>query len=401
LLPSDLEDLVLEHLDARDIDRVRRGVSHVSTGLQDAVYRAVETCSSPGMCVTAYRTMFADYYAEALREDAEKKSPKSKSTSISGGHGGGGGDETKTERRQTRSSRGSPTKHERAEYADGEKGDMTGGRGLKRPEKCLTVCLTDTKDIETLIKNYMIDYNRIGAWVKFAQAATESVSGDPIAVSFYTKLYRGQWSLELVIQMPPYILPAYVATDRDAPTWTDPCKVYPGKFSKVDAPQMRALSHFMHDVLARSALPSTNEHEEDENVTLSVIAHSPWMFEYHAPRDRIPSDHVIRVFARIVAAVAYAFASVVILQYNQTENVESTQTEETYRSPIPTHIEHVRRAFPTLPIRVLYYNTDEGRAVASHVGHSNPRTWPTLSIPDAVRVAAASGVNDVVAVKFV
>jgi hypothetical protein len=70
-------------------------------------------------------------------------------------------------------------------------------------------------------------------------------------------------------------------------------------------------------------------------------------------------------------------------------------------SPVPAHIWRLRRAFPTLPIRVLYRHTGVGRVFLPRPPRGNPVSWPTTSVPKATRVAIEQGAADVAAVRLV
>jgi hypothetical protein len=335
------------------------------------------------------------------------------------------GTENKTEKRRSSSSRVSPidsyfittdshftsSENEHVEGSDAEAEDAHVGERLR---KYVNVCLTDTEGIEKLLRDYMIDFEKSagnpwqldrGTVVQFAQAATESVTGDPVAVSFQLGRYYEpggrQWRLELQIQMPTYFLPAYVSADRDATTWVDYLHTPTGATNKAKMPQMRALIRFLRDIFTRAAVPSVSEHKDTENVTFETLPFQPNAFEFRAPRGRIASEDAIRVFARIVAAVAYTFASIVTIEPAENHSVGEKQTEEAYLSPIPTHIKRLRFAFPTLPIRVLYRRTGQGLVITPRPGgYANPRIWPTLSVSEAVHIATTEGATDVAAVRL-
>ena len=124
------------------------------------------------------------------------------------------------------------------------------------------------------------------------------------------------------------------------------------------------------------------------------------IFEFAAPEGPTLSDAVTRMFARVIAATAYAFASVVTIEPTITHDISGTgQTRGSYVSPVPRHIRLLRDAFPTLPIRVLYRISGPSRVYAQSNGAVS-KTWSSLSVPEMVGVAVAAGVTDVAAVRL-
>ena len=432
-LPAELADLVLEHLDAQDLDRARRDPTCLSPDIGRALHRLLDACTVPGACVRTYRALFTDHYGEALRDElaAVDKRREKKNDGDSGG-GGGSGDETKRERVSPLAS--AILAESLADGAESRDAKMT-AVASRRPHKCATACLTDTQAIETLLKDYTVAYATRGGspWqefrgtlFEFAQAATESVSGDPVAVRValsYVSQYgvgRGadavenQWKLTVTVRMPPHVLPAYVASDRDSATWTDYLHTRAGAPNRSTDPAMRALGRFMRDILARAAssarelAPQECETEGDEGVSLRcrpwgccTDSTSPGEYAFYAPPGHVVSDDATRVFARIVRAVSAAFASIATLEPEENYRLGAGHTEAAYVSPVPAHILRVRRAFPTLPIRVLYRRTGEGLVFLPRPPRGNPISWPTLSILEAVQIANAEGAGDVVAVRLV
>lgn len=116
----------------------------------------------------------------------------------------------------------------------------------------------------------------------------------------------------------------------------------------------------------------------------------------------------MRIFARVLAATAYAFATVVTIEPSAHHTVAVSETRDSYVSPVPRHIRLLRAAFPTLPIRVLYRREGRGRVHGLWSHGEAAKFWRnSLSVPEMVGVAASeavlgigAGATDVAAVQL-
>lgn len=109
----------------------------------------------------------------------------------------------------------------------------------------------------------------------------------------------------------------------------------------------------------------------------------PHTFDFVPANDHgIASHQVTRAFARIVAATAYAFASVVTIEPRSRHYVKTgSDARHLGLSCTTTALRLLRDAFPTLPIRALYVGAIQKRMYAGW--------WPGPSVPEMVDVARA------------
>jgi hypothetical protein len=404
-LPPELEALVLAHLDAEDLDVARRDTRQLPRGMRLALEQKIRECEAPGVCRATYRGLFERYYRRELdRDPLEKVDAK----------------------REVRA----PEEGDR----DGTTaaGDRGGDRGaedtdMRNYDKCATACLTGTAAIENLVRAYMADYDADGRptaapWqelagkiLAFSQAATESVGGNSLnVVCRLTRHFYGPRHWRLIVSLQIF--------EPDRPSYM------PSANARA---QLRAFGSFMRRVLSQSsplepvssspvgllcwpsppsrsqpelgiaATPAAVDDAKPRGVTLSWAPDTPGSFRFDSPFEaHDASAHAIRVFSRIIAALSYAFAGRLWVDPTINHQVPSTQTRDTYVSPVPRQLALLRGAFPTLPIRVLYRvaaSPTAGRVIAS-VGFGGPtRSWPAPTVPEMVRIAIAAGVTDVAA----
>jgi hypothetical protein len=435
-----LQTLIIDHLDADDLTDVRRNAKQLSPGLRQRFAQKIRECDAPGVCVAVYRGMFADYYRDELRRGAEiiaRTEPEVKR----GGGGGGGSPESKTAKAVV-------VAEEEEDEEENEKPPTTRDRS-----KCAAVCLTNTEAIETLLRAYMVDYDKIGgdrapwpisrgAIVTFVLASDESVNGAAtrVSLSLWRQYPGAPW--RLTVQLQALKLNAsgafirakagtggatYRAADLNSSTWPEPSLI-PPRASPSSLAHLRAFQLFMQEALSRAlpplpptqqiASPSTSSSSssvqprserkvavavESPTRDVSLVWNSalPTVFEFVASGDRVASEKLTRTFARVIAATAYAFASVVAIEPSVNHAVAASQTRGSYVSPVPRHIRLLRTAFPTLPIRVLYRGSGQGRVDAGSSAGPNSKSWRnSLSVPEMVGAAIAAGATDVAAVQL-
>ena len=420
-LPPELQDLVLAHFDIDELASARRNASQlVLSGLQSALARKIRACDTPGTCVAVYRGLYAEFYRQELRrEDAH--------AAVAAADGG----DEKKRAQSPEGKSGSGTETAGADVEAAENADTRLAR------KCATVCLTGTEAIEALLRAYMTDTDRAfggesapwqeptAIFVVFLQAATESVGGDPLRVQCrlvrrYSSSHGSRWRMSVQLQITGTgPLAAYRAADLNAPVWLNPPRPPSAAPSKTRA-QLSAFGSFLRQVLERaeispppsssssSSSPSSSARSEQKvgadvavarAVTLDPSAEMSGLFDFVASGGPTTSAKATRAFARVLAATAYAFASVVTIEPSVNHVVTATQTRGSYVSPVPRHIRLLRDAFPTLPIRVLYRDSGQGRVYARSDDAAS-KTWRNLSVPEMVGAAIAAGVTDVAAVRL-
>jgi hypothetical protein len=292
-----------------------------------------------------------------------------------------------------------------------------------------------------LVRTYMVDWDTIGEerapWQEqrgticvFAQASNESVTGDAMRVScsLHRSGDRGVWTWRFGLQMQVQragATTAYRAADLNARTWPDPLLNRTTASLTANA-HLRAFRRFAREIMERAspsisepsiATPSSslpppppppppprteNKLAAGREVTLLPNSATSSVAEFVAPdAGRIASPKVVRVFARILTAVAYAFASIATVEPTVNHHVAEAQKRDIYESPVPHQLGLLHRAFPMLPIRLLYRGSGQGRVYPSQ-NRDESKSWPSMDIHAMARVAKlVEGIPDVATVQLV
>ena len=396
-LPLVLQTLVLEHLDLDDPAAVRRDTERLTPRLRQTFSVRLRACAAPGACAATYRALFSEHYRR------ESKRAAAAALELVG----------------------------RAETKDESHDDRDAERHLLPGQRvCAQLCLVDTAAIESLLEDHMRDaadngkapwQDFHGSLFNFLQPASESVTGDPTSVEcrlIYTGDYRpdvpAQWCLLLDIQVPTQMRPVYDAADLRSLAWV--AQAAPGDTPLADSPQTRAVDGFMRDILERAALVvvAAAGDESSRNSELAPIAEGKVVrdqapkvavtapavsdpssvalrrvknrYEFAAPPGPVASSGATRVFARVLAALAYVFASVLTAEPRDLPGSEGRCGRNAYISSLTEYVTALRRAFPSVPLRVLYRDSDDGEPP---------------SVPEAVGLAAVADATDVAAVRLV
>ena len=153
-LPPELHDLVLAHFDIDDLAGARRDPTRfVLPALRRALDRKIRGCEAPGICRAVYRGRYAEFYGRELRRETAHSPPPPPPPSSKLGD----------EKKRVRS-----PEARKVDSGDGDGGndddekDAAKSVGARLARKCAAVCLTDTAAIETLLRAYTGDANRVG-----------------------------------------------------------------------------------------------------------------------------------------------------------------------------------------------------------------------------------------------
>ena len=375
-LPNVVRALVLSFLDADDVRNIDIDPARLSPQLAHQL-RGVRAACGPETCRAMWRSIHAAYYNDELQRGVAAQSEAEREDD--------GGEEEKR-----------PPTDMLAPFLNG---------------RCWTPCMADTAALEEMLETYMDDAAGIigtreygtsdETWeagervLQFSADAADGVTGEATFVACALKVSDGapnRWELYIDVAVPDWTVEppnSLLRQNRNE------------RAHDVTRPQNRALTRFMRDVFSELVSRVTAGSVEMASPpqwygtrfvytapvpTPSTSSSTPSSTPTSSPEQVSPET--ARVFARVIRAIAYALATTVVLQ--------PSNEAESENSPLPAYFARVRRAFPTLPIRVRFdtYKRD-WRVLGCNYRRIRMHAQP-LSLADAVY---ASGIANVTLVK--